>query len=176
MDADDDGLGDPCDPCPDDPTNSDVDGDGACDGEDNCVEIANAGQDDRDGDGAGDACDETFDPWVASVDAEKASGPAGANLEMLLVLQNRSDGARRAKLTLVFRDKEGKETAVPAAKSCLPEEPWEVEVPSGERTSRKCAAAIPAGAEKGAAKFVLKIQDAADEKVKLESELKVTVR
>lgn len=176
MDTDDDGLGDPCDPCPDDPTNSDVDGDGACDGEDNCVEVANAGQEDRDGDGAGDACDETFDPWVASVDAQKASGPAGTNLEMLLVLQNRSDGARKAKLTLAYRDKEGKETAVPAAESCLPKEPWEVEVPSGERTSRKCTAAIPAGAEKGAGTFVLKVQDAADENVKLESELKVTVR
>ncbi len=58
-DADEDGVADPNDNCPNTPNEDQEDGDGddvgdACD---NCVDIPNADQLDRDGDGRGDACD-----------------------------------------------------------------------------------------------------------------------
>ncbi|MFM7143287.1 MAG: hypothetical protein ACKO2K_15380, partial [Alphaproteobacteria bacterium] len=43
--------------CPADEVSPDVDGDGFCNGIDNCPDAANLGQDDGDGDGTGDACD-----------------------------------------------------------------------------------------------------------------------
>jgi hypothetical protein len=55
-DDDDDGMGNPCDPCPIDPAN-DGDGDGWCADEDNCPLDHNPSQTDTDGDGDGDACD-----------------------------------------------------------------------------------------------------------------------
>ncbi|MGB6836166.1 MAG: thrombospondin type 3 repeat-containing protein [Dehalococcoidia bacterium] len=55
-DTDSDGVGDPCDPCPNDPHN-DIDGDGLCGDSDNCPDVSNPGQEDADGDGLGDACD-----------------------------------------------------------------------------------------------------------------------
>ncbi len=68
-DADDDGTGDACDNCPDDPEktepgvagcgypDTDLDGDGVPDVLDNCPATANADQTDTDKDGTGDACD-----------------------------------------------------------------------------------------------------------------------
>jgi hypothetical protein len=63
-DVDDDGLGDVCDPCPDDPENGccdDTDGDGICDELDNCPLVYNPDQIDTDGDGQGDVCDDDDD-------------------------------------------------------------------------------------------------------------------
>ena len=64
-DGDHDGIGDACDECADDPTQScdhpvgtDLDGDGTPNGTDNCPLIANQDQADTDGDGVGDACDD----------------------------------------------------------------------------------------------------------------------
>ncbi len=57
-DTDQDGLGDACDSCPDEPGNPDRDDDGICDGADNCALRANADQNDTDGDGVGDVCDD----------------------------------------------------------------------------------------------------------------------
>lgn len=55
-DADNDGLGDACDTCPNDPDN-DQDGDGICGNVDNCPFVANADQANNDNDALGDACD-----------------------------------------------------------------------------------------------------------------------
>ncbi len=55
-DADGDGKGDVCDPCPADAGN-DADQDGLCGDVDNCPMAANSGQADGDGDGVGDLCD-----------------------------------------------------------------------------------------------------------------------
>ena len=55
-DADGDGSGDVCDPCPVDAPD-DPDGDGACQSMDNCPDKANQAQADLDGDGEGDVCD-----------------------------------------------------------------------------------------------------------------------
>jgi len=57
-DDDGDGLGAPCDGCPDDANadQADTDGDGVQDACDNCPNDANADQADTDGDGWGDAC------------------------------------------------------------------------------------------------------------------------
>ena len=60
-DADNDGVGDVCDPCFGDNTAGDSDGDGYCDDVDNCINDYNPDQADTDGDGFGDACDDTFD-------------------------------------------------------------------------------------------------------------------
>jgi uncharacterized repeat protein (TIGR01451 family) len=61
-DTDEDGIGDVCDECPDDP-NNDIDNDGVCGDSDNCPDTDNPGQADADQDGIGDECDncpETF--------------------------------------------------------------------------------------------------------------------
>jgi endonuclease I len=67
-DSDGDGLIDPCDGCPNDPSkfspgvcgcgvaDTDTDGDGVLDCDDNCVNTPNPGQEDCDSDGVGDAC------------------------------------------------------------------------------------------------------------------------
>lgn len=55
-DTDGDGMGDACDPCPNDNSN-DQDHDGVCGMVDNCSAVYNPGQTDTDGDGLGDACD-----------------------------------------------------------------------------------------------------------------------
>jgi cytosine/adenosine deaminase-related metal-dependent hydrolase len=62
-DADADGRGDACDPCPLDPNDTchdrsgDRDADGVADGRDDCPNATDAAQTDGDGDGRGDACD-----------------------------------------------------------------------------------------------------------------------
>jgi len=55
-DADQDQIGDLCDPCPDDPLN-DVDRDNICANLDNCPDVYNPLQQDGDYDNIGDACD-----------------------------------------------------------------------------------------------------------------------
>lgn len=63
-DADNDGIGDACDACPDSatqecehPVASDIDGDGVPNEIDNCPTLSNPNQADADSDGTGDACD-----------------------------------------------------------------------------------------------------------------------
>lgn len=72
-DGDSDGLGDSCDACPTDASN-DADGDGVCGAVDNCPADANASQANADGDGQGDACDAC--PNDANNDAD-ADGVCG---------------------------------------------------------------------------------------------------
>ena len=70
-DADGDGRGDACDPCPYD-TRNDPDRDGACDGMDVCPGRHDPAQEDQDGDGFGDLCDNC--PAVASPDQGDRDG------------------------------------------------------------------------------------------------------
>ena len=60
---DQDGLGDECDPCPNDPLN-DIDDDCVCGDVDNCPFIENTDQTDSDQDGIGDACDSEGEPDI----------------------------------------------------------------------------------------------------------------
>jgi len=71
-DADDDGIGDVCDPCPLDPEN-DRDGDGVCGNVDNCRTVPNSDQTDADGNGIGDVCE----PTVVYVDAHATGANTG---------------------------------------------------------------------------------------------------
>jgi len=69
-DADADGIGEACDPCPADPFN-DIDLDGACGDVDTCPFTTNSGQLDTDVDGVGDACDNcTSVPNPSQLDAD----------------------------------------------------------------------------------------------------------
>jgi MYXO-CTERM domain-containing protein len=67
-DGDGDGLGDACDRCAaaPDPAQADADGDGVGDACDLCPAAADPVQEDRDGDGIGDACDTCADDPAAS--------------------------------------------------------------------------------------------------------------
>jgi hypothetical protein len=69
LDSDGDGMGNACDPCPQDAQN-DIDHDGVCGNVDNCPYIANSNQADNDGDGIGSACDST----PVNCNAEKDAG------------------------------------------------------------------------------------------------------
>ena len=72
-DNDSDGLGNVCDPCPD---NNDADSDNICDETDNCIDTFNDNQQDTDTDGIGDACDTCpFDPGLDEDD----DGVCGTN-------------------------------------------------------------------------------------------------
>ena len=77
------GLDDDCDNLVDEET-TDADGDGVCDGIDNCPAIANADQADADGDGMGDACDSCSNDPENDVDGDGICGdvdncPSNAN-------------------------------------------------------------------------------------------------
>ena len=71
-----DGLGDACDPCPNDPTN-DADQDGVCGRVDNCPDTPNADQADADHDDLGDVCDNC--PYTPNIDQADADGDGHGN-------------------------------------------------------------------------------------------------
>ena len=71
-----DGLGDACDPCPNDPAN-DQDQDGVCGGVDNCPSTPNADQSDVDHDSLGDVCDNC--PNAPNADQADADGDGRGN-------------------------------------------------------------------------------------------------
>ncbi|MFQ6091925.1 MAG: thrombospondin type 3 repeat-containing protein, partial [bacterium] len=82
-DGDGDGIGDACDPCPNDPDN-DLDGDGVCGDVDNCPSVSNPSQTDSDGDGLGDTCDSCPNDPLNDQDGDGVCGdvdncPAVAN-------------------------------------------------------------------------------------------------
>ncbi|WP_437718519.1 DNRLRE domain-containing protein [Sorangium sp. So ce448] len=88
-DADGDGIGDACDPCP----LGDSDGDTFCDATDNCASVANWDQTDSDLDGIGDACDNC--PAAANPDQldSDADGLGDACKDVCVTLQRGVFGA-----------------------------------------------------------------------------------
>jgi alpha-tubulin suppressor-like RCC1 family protein len=92
-DTDNDGLGDACDPCPDDPTN-DVDGDEVCGLSDNCIDVSNPGQEDADEDGIGDACDPCPNDPTNDVDGDGVCGLSDNCPAIFNPNQKDSDGDR----------------------------------------------------------------------------------
>ncbi|MEM9455236.1 MAG: thrombospondin type 3 repeat-containing protein [Myxococcota bacterium] len=82
-DADMDGQGDVCDPCPND-ADDDIDDDMVCGDVDNCPDDANEPQDDADADGLGDICDACPNDADNDIDGDMICGdvdncPADAN-------------------------------------------------------------------------------------------------
>lgn len=72
-DADMDGQGDVCDPCPND-ADDDIDQDTICGDVDNCPDIINLNQEDADADGQGDLCDVCPDDADDDVDGDTICG------------------------------------------------------------------------------------------------------
>lgn len=70
-DSDADGFGDVCDYCAG-KGDKDLDGDGICNSEDNCLSVYNPGQEDSDGDGFGDLCSNKI-PKSAAVETYSGS-------------------------------------------------------------------------------------------------------
>lgn len=70
-DSDADGFGDACDYCAG-TGDKDLDGDGICDGDDNCFSVYNPDQEDSDGDGYGDLCSDKI-PKFAAVETYSGS-------------------------------------------------------------------------------------------------------
>jgi len=102
-DADGDGRGDICDPCPGDPLD-DADRDGACDDRDNCPGLSNRDQADPDGDGLGTMCDNC--PGAANPDQTDSNGDgAGDACQPILVLGAiHEDGGDALEVDLLARD------------------------------------------------------------------------
>ena len=90
---------------PDDPcagAGGDTDGDGVCDNDDNCPDVANPDQSDLDDDGIGDACDATpvdpvflnfdLDPSGATVPSGAIAGEQWADIGVHIACQNNVPG------------------------------------------------------------------------------------
>ncbi len=102
-DLDADGAGDSCDTCPGDTTAnpSDTDGDGVGDACDNCPGVPNATQGDGDGDGTGDACEGT--PLALDVELRGGSDPVavpGRSIRFTVSAENRTAVGERLDLRI----------------------------------------------------------------------------
>jgi hypothetical protein len=110
-DRDLDGLGDACDPCPDDPGN-DPDGDGVCSASDVCPTTSDPGQADWDHDGIGDACDKC--PDFASQDQTDSDGDGTGDAcqPHVLILDLKEDGGENIEVAASMTDPQGPPTAL----------------------------------------------------------------
>ena len=159
VDRDGDGVVDCQDVCPflPDPGQADQDGDGVGDGCDNCPAVPNPDQVDSDRDGAGDACDPVFDPAVLVLSPENATVARGSRLEFQFALFSNLRSDEQATLALTTRRAGGAERLLPAALTCLPENPWRFMIVSGGALTRSCYVDIPATTSPGPFRLILRV-------------------
>ncbi|HXU11958.1 MAG TPA: FG-GAP-like repeat-containing protein, partial [Candidatus Binatia bacterium] len=105
-DADGDGAGDACDPCPLDP-GGDPDGDGVCGGNDNCPHLATDDTADADHDGLGDACDNCPDVLNGDQADRDGDGSGDACQPTLDLRDIRQDGGEILEVTADANDPQG---------------------------------------------------------------------
>ena len=159
MDLDGDGVADCQDVCPSvpDPGQADQDGDGVGDRCDNCAAAPNADQADSDRDGAGDACDPAFDPVALVLSPENVAVARGSRLGFQFALFSNLPSDERAMLALSTRRVGGTERLLPAALTCLPENPWVFMIVSGGALTQSCYVDIPATTSPGLSRLILRV-------------------
>jgi hypothetical protein len=138
--------------------------------------VANPKQENADGDASGDACDKSFDPFVASITPTKGAAARGEKVALKLSVQNRSTGTRGIEVRLALKDSAGKEFAAAADPACLNAVPSVAQLEAGKSWERSCKYVPPKEAAAGGATLTLKVKDKEKGDVTAESTSQLTLR